>query len=87
MSALDWYSKSRLVDFAINIVPQSISNDTLSEWLRSQPDNFRTVNQSLYPPLCQYPTMISVEVKASGTEEEARVQIGIWLSAWHERVS
>jgi hypothetical protein len=30
--------------------------------------------------------MISVEVKVNGTEEEARVQIGIWLSAWHERV-
>jgi hypothetical protein len=30
--------------------------------------------------------MISVEIKSSGTEEEARVQIGIWLSAWHERV-
>jgi hypothetical protein len=30
--------------------------------------------------------MISIEVKASGTEEEARVQLGIWLSAWHERV-
>jgi hypothetical protein len=30
--------------------------------------------------------VISVEIKASGTEEEARVQIGIWLSAWHERV-
>ena len=31
--------------------------------------------------------MISVEVKVNGTEKEARVQIGIWLSAWHERVS
>jgi hypothetical protein len=30
--------------------------------------------------------MIFVEIKVSGTEEEARVQIGMWLSAWHERV-
>ena len=30
--------------------------------------------------------MISVEVKVNGTEEEARVLIGIWPSAWHERV-
>lgn len=82
----DRYSESRLVDFAVNLVPQSVSNDSLSEWLRSQPNNLRTVNQSLYASLCRHPTMISVEVKANGTEEEAWVQIGIWLSAWHERV-
>ncbi|KAF2472219.1 uncharacterized protein BDR25DRAFT_342193 [Lindgomyces ingoldianus] len=49
------------------------------------PSNPRTVNQLLYAPLCRHPTMISIEVKVNGTEEEARVQIGIWLSAWHER--
>ncbi|KAI9686291.1 MAG: hypothetical protein M1820_010673 [Bogoriella megaspora] len=81
------YSESRLVDFAINLIPQSVSNDSLSGWLRSQPNNTRTVNQSLYAPLCRHPTIISIEVKVNGTEEEARVQIGIWLSAWHERVS
>ncbi|KAF1997085.1 hypothetical protein P154DRAFT_471486 [Amniculicola lignicola CBS 123094] len=80
------YSESRLVDFAINLIPQSVSDDSLSEWLRSQPKNLRTVNQSLYAPLCRHPTMISIEVEVNGTEEEAWVQIGIWLSAWHERV-
>ena len=81
------YSESRLVDFAINLIPRSVSDDSLSKWLRSQPNNVRTVNQSLYAPLCRHPTIVSVEVKVNGTEEEARVQIGIWLSAWHERVS
>ena len=37
-------------------------------------------------PSLPAPTMISVEVKVNGIEEEARVLIGIWPSAWHERV-
>ncbi|MCJ1312410.1 hypothetical protein MMC25_006084 [Agyrium rufum] len=81
------YSESRLVDFAVNLIPQSVSKDSISNWLGSQPEHLRTVNQSLYAPLSWHPTMITIAVKVGGSETEARVQIAIWLSAWHKRIA
>ncbi|KAH8704630.1 hypothetical protein GQ44DRAFT_508443 [Phaeosphaeriaceae sp. PMI808] len=80
------HSDARLVDFVVGLVPTSITEDEFAEWMRKQPDHLITVNQTLYYPIWQTPTMISIEVKVGGGEADARVQVGIWVSAWHARV-
>ena len=79
------YTESKLVDLTVNLIPPSSVN--IIQWLATQPPKYRTVNQSLSGPLIQNPTVISIEVKTSqGPEVAAMVQVGIWISAWHERV-
>lgn len=79
------YTESKLIDFAVNLIPPPSAN--IIQWLATQPPKYRTINQSLSGTLTQHPTVISIEVKTSqGTEVAAMVQVGIWISAWHERV-
>jgi hypothetical protein len=45
------------------------------------------VNQSLAGSLTRNPTLLPIEVKTGqGTELEAQMQMGIWVSAWHGRI-
>jgi hypothetical protein len=79
------YIESKLVDLAVNLIPPT--GIDMNQWLTYQPPKYRTVNQSLSASLTHNPTVITIEVKTSqGTEVAAMVQVGIWVSAWHERV-
>ncbi|KAF2811515.1 uncharacterized protein BDZ99DRAFT_384502 [Mytilinidion resinicola] len=79
------YIESKLVDLAVNLIPPT--GIDMNQWLTYQPPKYRTVNQSLSASLTHNPTVITIEVMTSqGTEVAAMVQVGIWVSAWHERV-
>ncbi|KAF2872811.1 hypothetical protein BDV95DRAFT_490873 [Massariosphaeria phaeospora] len=75
-----------MIDFVGCLIPQSVPDDTFSAWMREQPHYLRTVNQTSYPPISRTPTVISIEVKLDGDEDEALMQLGVWLSSWHNRV-
>ncbi|OIW23063.1 hypothetical protein CONLIGDRAFT_142503 [Coniochaeta ligniaria NRRL 30616] len=50
-------------------------------------DTFESVNQTSYPPLRFCPVAVSVETKASSADVEAgKVQLGVWIAAWHRRM-
>jgi hypothetical protein len=80
------FADAKLVDFAITLIPQTITQEAITNWLRSQPPNMHTVSQSRYPQLRLNPTIVPLEVSVSGLENEAKIQMAIWVSAWHERV-
>jgi len=54
----------------------------------SGPDSsFESVNQTMYTPLRFCPTAVSVETKTLSADVEAgRVQLGVWVAAWHRRM-
>jgi hypothetical protein len=82
-------TKSKLVDFAVNLVLPSPADGgpDLNAWLAAQPASTATVNQSLASSLTRNPTLLPIEVKTGqGTELEAQMQMGIWVSAWHGRI-
>lgn len=54
--------------------------------VHSQPQGRRSINQTMYTPLCDRPIGVGIETKAEGANEEGRVQLAVWTAAWHERM-
>lgn len=45
------------------------------------------VNQTDYPPLMRSPAAVTMETKVAGASlEEGRLQLGVWIAAWHRRM-
>ncbi|KAH6630025.1 hypothetical protein B0J18DRAFT_474646 [Chaetomium sp. MPI-SDFR-AT-0129] len=45
------------------------------------------VNQTDYPPLMRSPVAVTIETNVAGANlEEGRLQLGIWIAAWHRRM-
>lgn len=53
----------------------------------SQPPGCQSINQTTYTPLLCRPIGVSIETKADGANEEGRIQLAIWVAAWHQRIS
>jgi hypothetical protein len=49
-------------------------------------DGFASVNPTSYGPLRFSPIAVSIETKASGDQEAGRVQLGVWVASWHQRM-
>ncbi|KAF1730696.1 hypothetical protein CRV24_008766 [Beauveria bassiana] len=80
-------SVHKMVDFALVLRPEASLQRLIDEFLAKQRDATATINQTRYEPLRTRPAPIFIETKiSSGTMEDANVQLGIWVAAWHQRM-
>jgi hypothetical protein len=91
-------SQGKMVDMAIKLrLPGRLSDTTppadarLVKAIRSavnEPaDGLESVNRTMYEPVRFAPVAISIETKApAGDDEAAKVQLGVWVAAWHHRL-
>ncbi|KAF4982318.1 hypothetical protein FDECE_17538 [Fusarium decemcellulare] len=80
---------SKLVDFGIALHPEEDGplNNAVRRSLVDLPVHLYHVNQASYDPIRLAPNVVSIETKAGSTGlPEARLQIGVWIAAWHHRM-
>ncbi|KAK9419059.1 putative methyltransferase type 11 [Seiridium unicorne] len=79
-------SRSRKVDYVV--VLDIAETEPLHSVIRNASFEEATgklhVNQTEYPSVALSPIAVSIETKAS--VDDARVQLGIWIAAWHKRM-
>ncbi|KAK9787720.1 putative methyltransferase type 11 [Seiridium cardinale] len=79
-------SRSRKVDYVV--VLDIAETDPLHSAIRNASFEEATgklhVNQTEYPSVALSPIAVSIETKAN--VDDARVQLGIWIAAWHKRM-
>ncbi|KAF5018793.1 hypothetical protein F66182_9211 [Fusarium sp. NRRL 66182] len=81
------YTRAKMVDLGVRICPPSDVTQTIQQALISLPDNQRCINQTVYGPVRKDPIAMVIETKiAAGDLEEARLQLGIWVASWHQRI-
>ena len=79
------------MDLALLLSPKRISSSILAAAmdaiLPKLPLDECCLSQTDYGPLSVYPAPVAVETKtANGSMEEARIELGIWTSAWFLRM-
>ncbi|KAH6881068.1 hypothetical protein B0T10DRAFT_494742 [Thelonectria olida] len=86
--------ESKMIDLVLVLGFDDETSDSdkrLAELIRekvwSQPGDKQFVNQTQYPPLQFRPVAVSIETKAAGSAEEGRLQLGVWTTAWHQRMN
>ncbi|KAM3547524.1 hypothetical protein ARSEF4850_009975 [Beauveria asiatica] len=80
-------SAHKMVDFALVLEPDQALRAIISDFLDGQDYATSSINQTRYEPLRERPAPIFMETKVlPGNAESARVQLGIWIAAWHERM-
>ncbi|KAG5804183.1 hypothetical protein H9Q74_011014 [Fusarium xylarioides] len=90
MQANSYYNltASKMIDWAIRVRPSPNISEQIRKVLSGLPDDQRSINQTTYGPVRFDPIAVSIETKiAIGAIEEARLQLGLWVAAWHQRVS
>ncbi|KAG8673923.1 hypothetical protein FPOAC1_007242 [Fusarium poae] len=81
-------SKSKMIDWGITAIPSASTAAHIDRILDSLPITEKSINQTTYGPVVKNPIAVSIEIKtASGSLEEARAQLGLWIAAWHKRMS
>ncbi|KAF4472843.1 exostosin 3 [Fusarium albosuccineum] len=81
-------TKSKMIDWGITIRPSGSTAQHISKVLDTLPHHKRSINQTIYGPVRDDPIAVSIETKiASGLIEEARGQLGLWVAAWHQRMT
>ncbi|KAK2468696.1 hypothetical protein H9L39_19623, partial [Fusarium oxysporum f. sp. albedinis] len=81
------YTRAKMVDLGVRICPPSDITQPIQQALISLPDNQRCINQTVYGPVRKDPIAMVIETKiAAGDLEEARLQLGIWVASWHQRI-
>lgn len=56
-------------------------------FINAQPYSEQWINAIQYEPLRYLPSGVTIETKTNtGTREEAFVQLGVWIAAWHRRM-
>ncbi|OAA65108.1 hypothetical protein LEL_10555 [Akanthomyces lecanii RCEF 1005] len=80
-------SVHKMVDYALALQPSDTLRPLIDEFLRREPWERQSINQTRYEPLRACPAPLFVETKTtSGTQDGASVQLGIWLAAWYKRM-
>jgi len=59
---------------------------SMRELLPTQPYGLQTINQTRYDPVRFEPCVVSIETKVQGSEEEGKVQLAMWSSAYFARI-
>lgn len=81
------FTRSKIIDWGIQLHPSQSTTARIQEILLPLPENQRSINQSAYSPVRFNPITVSIETKiANGGAEEARLQLGVWVAAWHQRI-
>ncbi|KAM6514438.1 hypothetical protein FALCPG4_015575 [Fusarium falciforme] len=82
------FTRSKMIDWGIRVRPPPSTFSRIQALVDELPDNQSSVNQTVYGPVRYEPIAISIESKiAIGALEEARLQLGVWVAAWHRRMS
>lgn len=88
-------STSKMIDFAIVLAldkakPADANTEHLlgliHQVFQSEPVNTQFVNQTQYPALQLRPISVPIETKVSGSIEDGRIQLALWVVAWHRRM-
>ncbi|KAM3524551.1 hypothetical protein NHJ13051_004501 [Beauveria bassiana] len=80
-------SVHKMVDFALVLEPDEKLQVLIDAFLDGEAPTTVSINQTRYEPLRKRPAPIFIETKTgSGTVDGARVQMGIWVAAWHQRM-
>ncbi|KAM6514422.1 hypothetical protein FALCPG4_18913 [Fusarium falciforme] len=81
------YTCAKMVDLGVRICPSSHLTETIQQTIIGLPDKERCVNQTVYGPVRKDPIAMVIETKiAAGDLQEARLQLGIWVASWHQRM-
>ncbi|KAK2666918.1 hypothetical protein RAB80_017339 [Fusarium oxysporum f. sp. vasinfectum] len=81
------FTRTKMIDWGIRLHPSQSTTARIQEILLPLPENQRSINQSTYGPVRFDPIAVSIETKtANGGAEEARLQLGVWVAAWHQRI-
>lgn len=81
------FARTKMIDWGIRLHPSQSTAALIQEMLLPLPENQRSINQSTYGPVKFDPIVVSIETKAAnGGAEEARLQLGVWVAAWHQRI-
>lgn len=82
------FTRSKMIDWGIRVHPPPSTSARIRDVLLGLPFTQRCVNQTTYGPVRFDPVGISIETKIGiGATEEARLQLGVWVAAWHQRIS
>lgn len=81
------YTRAKMIDIGVRVCPPPPVANGISQVLIGLPDSTRCVNQTTYGPVRNHPIALVIETKiAVGELEEARLQLGVWVAAWHRRI-
>ncbi|KAI5455738.1 hypothetical protein BGZ63DRAFT_397858 [Mariannaea sp. PMI_226] len=79
---------SKMIDWAITARPSATTAQHISRVIDALPDDIRSINQTTYGPVRNDPIAMPMETKiATGHIEEARIQLALWVAAWHKRMA
>ncbi|KAH6868975.1 hypothetical protein B0T10DRAFT_569138 [Thelonectria olida] len=81
------YTRAKMIDMGVRVCPPPPIAEGIRQMLIGQPEPTRCVNQTTYGPVRNHPIALAIETKiAMGELEEARLQLGVWVAAWHQRI-
>ncbi|KGQ04429.1 hypothetical protein BBAD15_g10324 [Beauveria bassiana D1-5] len=87
LTAASATSVHKMVNFALVMHPSSVLQTLIDQFLKGEPWETQSINQTRYELLRTRPAPIFIETRTvSGTKENANVQLGIWVAAWRERM-
>ncbi|KAF1733226.1 hypothetical protein CRV24_007125 [Beauveria bassiana] len=87
LTAASATSVHKMVNFALVVHPSSVLQTLIDQFLKGEPWETQSINQTRYEPLRTRPAPIFIETRTvSGTKENANVQLGIWVAAWRQRM-
>ncbi|PMB65280.1 hypothetical protein BM221_008636 [Beauveria bassiana] len=87
LTAASATSVHKMVNFALVMHPSSVLQTLIDQFLKGEPWETQSINQTRYEPLRTRHAPIFIETRTvSGTKENANVQLGIWVAAWRERM-
>lgn len=79
-----------MVDYALVLQPMADSADSppmaYQTLLRSLPIDQYALSQTDYGPLCYFSPIAIEAMTNSGDLEEAKIQLGVWVAAWFQRM-
>jgi hypothetical protein len=79
---------SKMIDFGITVQPSASTAQHISKVLNAVPHNKHSINPTTYKLVRYDPIAVPIETKnTTGHMEEARVQLGLWVAAWHKRMN
>ena len=81
------YSRPKMIDLGIRICPPPHLSKIIQKQIIGLPERERCLNQTVYGPVRHDPIAMVIETKiARGDLDEARLQLGIWVASWHQRM-
>ncbi|KAF4946869.1 hypothetical protein FSARC_14102 [Fusarium sarcochroum] len=82
------YTRAKMVDLGVGIRPPPRIADKIDQILISLPYSHQCINQTVYGPVRKNPLVMVIKTKlAEGDLEEARLQLGVWVASWHQRIA